>query len=729
MRQKAEKALGEILASGIDVHRCAAARALGQADTPGARAALRAALLDEDPDVRVDAAAALALHPDPEVAPALMENLLGDPEADVKAAAIRALVAIGDPAVVPLLRRLCVSRTEEIFWDEDEFYQEGWDSWVDIQLLAIQSLGQLGDRDAVPMILEAIADEEGQDLFPVATRALVAMGGEGAAALDDLARTARVLDRQRIAEAIGAAPGPQARALQGRLLADPEPAVRIAMLAGLTPDDERLAGLFDDPDPEVRAAVLAHAGAAHVDQTAAAMGDPIPEVRIAAFDVVAANPGLFRAKEHLQAVRDGIAEDPKAASAAAMAWVALKGENGIRGFRHVMERPDLPLEYRLGVVRALRRAGPGAAPLLAPGARDDDRQLRLATMTALAELAGEDPAWPNPAADTLLAALRGTLIEPPEEPDEVEAEEVTPDLPPEDAAEIRAQEAEIDDSLPLVVEEGSTLDAILNPAPVPMARNMVTEDPDLDPALAHRLEVSKRSRFGKNKVSLDVKVAPWQDVRRFAANVLGKVARPEVAEALFQALDDDDPEVVTAALTSLADLGAAGVLDEDALGPLAETLATGSDAARKLAARVLGHVPGQEAEQWLTTLLDDEQDFVRLEAVLGLEQRGLAPDAFRALLDDSYPGIAIAAARALASHRGRESIDDLVRFACQRDGTYRADIGRWLAAAAPDAGIAGFVALLADEDQKRNWLVAIDALAELLAGTRRPDGDRPKLAA
>ena len=51
--------LNQILSDGIDVHRCLAAKASGRIGAPAAVQPLIAALLDEDEDVRVDAAEAL----------------------------------------------------------------------------------------------------------------------------------------------------------------------------------------------------------------------------------------------------------------------------------------------------------------------------------------------------------------------------------------------------------------------------------------------------------------------------------------------------------------------------------------------------------------------------------------------------------------------------------------------------------------------------------------------
>ena len=76
--------LTELLQSGVDVHRCAAASALGCLGDPRSVEILIEALLDEDPDVRTDAAAALAERPDSRAVDQLMENLVGDPCAEVK---------------------------------------------------------------------------------------------------------------------------------------------------------------------------------------------------------------------------------------------------------------------------------------------------------------------------------------------------------------------------------------------------------------------------------------------------------------------------------------------------------------------------------------------------------------------------------------------------------------------------------------------------------------------
>ncbi|MCK4862243.1 MAG: HEAT repeat domain-containing protein, partial [Rhodobacteraceae bacterium] len=94
MKTETVEACSAILSGGADVHRCAAARVLGQIGTAQSVEALTKSLLDEDPDVRTDAAEALGIIGDPSTGDALMENLVNDPDSDVKKTALAALIAM-----------------------------------------------------------------------------------------------------------------------------------------------------------------------------------------------------------------------------------------------------------------------------------------------------------------------------------------------------------------------------------------------------------------------------------------------------------------------------------------------------------------------------------------------------------------------------------------------------------------------------------------------------------
>lgn len=714
MTATADQILKDILQNGIDVHRCAAARAIGRMAIPGAVEALTEALLDEDPDVRADAAQALRDIGDPAAAEPLMRNLVGDPDPDVKKPALEALIDMQHAEVVPLLMELVTSRTDAIEWDDDEFFSDEWDSWIDLQMMAIKGLGQMRIENGAPGILMAMADEEGQDVTVQGIKALARMGKKGARAISIIFKDDNDQLRRRVAEAVVASDNPHCDALCDEMLADSSARVRIIALDGLPTDDARLADLFADEDAEVRAAVVAHAGAQFPEKVAELIKDKDDAVRREAFAIVAKYPDLFVEEGFAESVQKAIAGEPKAAKQAALALLALRGGEVIRGLSHAMTNTKLPLDFRLGVVDVMKEAGPDATPHLLQGVGDDDRQMRLATMTALVGFAANDPVWPNPAGEGLLAALRGELVDAPEqgEEDEPVADELPEALPDED-----------EDKTPLVPvvddageEDGaegatSTLDSILSPVP----EALDDRDPEeiiLDRYQRELLERTKQRRMPKRKVSLDVEVAPHVDVRRFAATLLGGVPNPQVTEALTALLAEDDAEMQEAALTSLVEHGeATGTLDGAAYEALEPFVAAGPTVSRVLAVRAMARVASDKVAPRLTELLGDADPQVRVEVVRGRAVRGIDDDLTDACLSDSYPGVGLAAASAIAEMRGPDAVEPLITFACDHDGTYRDLVGQLLGHHAGQAGIDRLLELLQDPERKREYLVMIDALA------------------
>lgn len=102
------------LRDSAEIVRASAARGLRTpvADSAGARAqasaALRAALRDPHPHVRINAARALATYGSPELAPPL-SALLDDADRNVATAAAEALGALGAPAAAPALERVAAT--------------------------------------------------------------------------------------------------------------------------------------------------------------------------------------------------------------------------------------------------------------------------------------------------------------------------------------------------------------------------------------------------------------------------------------------------------------------------------------------------------------------------------------------------------------------------------------------------------------------------------------------
>lgn len=707
MENKAITKCSAILGEGMNVHRCAAARALGHMPSSKSVEVLVKALLDEDPDVRTDAAASLGQIGDVSCAEALMHNLTEDPESDVKRAALKSLIDMRYAPVVPLLRALVVSRTEEIQWDEDEFYTDGWDSWLDLQLAAIHGLAAFGAEEGAPDIFTAMADEMGQDVSESGVNALAKLGELGALALEQLLESGDARLRRRIAVAIGNSDNSHVDRLRAGLLADSSARVRQISLLNLNANDPRLEAMFGDADPKVRATVVKHAGHIFPAKVVDQIVDLDPKIRAEAFKVIAAYPGLFDDEKTLDAVQKAITGEPEAAKQAALAWIALAGPDGIKGLIHTLSNDKIPLDFRVGVIEAMKVAGDICVPHLLKAAGDEARPLRLATLTSLVDFAANDPVWPNAAGVGLLAALHGELVSPPE----VEAEEIVvveADFDPGADEE----EAEIDATMPLVPETKSTLDSILaGGSDVDIKEEQPVELSDQDKRF---LEISKNRRMSKRKMSLESTVAPHLDVIRFSARLLGGVVNADVTAELIAALETDDSELRDALLFSLVEHGEkTGALPPEAYAPLMDILANQTSDTRVLATRALGWINDTQASDALQMLLSDPEDFIRVEAVRAFEHRGVADASVIACLKDKYLGVGIAAATAIAKNCGADCVNDLVDFAMTNDGTYRRDIGILLGTHAREAGMVRLIEVLEDENHKRNWLVAIDALAEV----------------
>ncbi|MFT7592739.1 MAG: HEAT repeat protein [Paracoccaceae bacterium] len=726
MKIKSAERLSEILKGEVDVHRCAAARALGVIGGPKATSDLVAALLDEDPDVRTDAAMALADIQDPETADKLMENLVGDPESDVKKAAIKALVAMRHQPVVPLLRALAVSRSEDQFaWDEEAFYTDGWDAWDDIQMTSIKALGDFQVEEAVSEILTAMADELGQDVSEPAFCALAKMGHDGAQALGVFYESGDPRLVRRVARAVGQSDNPHLSALLGDMLADKSAAIRALALENLASDDARLVEMFQDPDAVVRAAAVHHHGVAHLPVLRDLIADADPKVRVEVFKIIAAHPETFREKEQVDAVKNTVKGDPTAARHAALALFALKGPVVAKGFMHVLGNAKIPHEFRIGVLETLEKAGETAVPALLEVAADPNRQMRLSSLTTLANIAANDPVWPNDAGVGLLIALKGELVLPPEEPEVEEVEpviELVPKAEP-DQAELEEIAREIDESLPLVAADaapGSTLRAIM--ANEPDQPKAPLQEIILDDDQERLLAMTNTRKFSKRKVSWDTEVAPYLDVQRFSARLLGQVVQDEVTEALIASLNSDiDEETRQAVLFSLAEHGdSRGHLPDSLFETAKGLLDSENSEIRVLATRLFGFLPGDAIDELLVALVGHHDQLVRVEAIRSLDRRNVVSDALTGALNDSYLGAGIAAARALARLGGDDGVDALVEFAARNDGIYRRDIGKLLGEYAPHAGAARLLDLLNDEARKNQWLVAIDALAEIFQ-TQAPE--------
>ncbi len=716
--------LGRILREGVDIHRCQAAQALGRIGHPSAAAPLIEALLDEDEDVRTDAAAALSRLAGSGIecgaGPHLLENLLGDPCTDVKLAAIDALTRLKEQQVVPWLRRLVRGPDQEIAWDHTDFFESGWDDWVDVQIKAIDSLAELGDAEAVPEILEAMADEDAQDLSETVFKALPRFGDTGVAALVDFLDDQDERRRRRAARALGDIDGATAADALRRAFEHSDPAVRLAALAALAerdPSDERLTAAFDDDSPEVRSAAVRLCGRFHPHRVRALVDDQAPEVQKTVLDTAAELPGLCEDDEFVSALQSNLdVSDPQLAAAAAIALAAGLRQKALDSLTTVLADADRPVEARIGALRGLLRIGGDVASVaIIDVIADDQRPLRIEAMTALARLAGTGQSWPDPAAAALLAALRGELTT-----DETAAAVVDrpePDQPEPDEPDDAEAVTEPENAFPT-----STLDSILGEKDQAIdSLGLPEKGVELTPADMERLALAKRIK-GKRTLPVVPRVAPHQDVRRFSARVLGDVARPEIAEELATALVDDDNEVRTAAADSLARLAACvDDLPEPVIDRLSATLSDADRNLRMCAVRALGGIGAAKAVGALIGRLDDDDSFVRTEAIQALSKMSEVGPGIDRLLGDADPAVRLAAADAIAGAGGKDALERLVDFAFAFEGYHRRETGRLLRGLGVEAASMRFIEVLGDDAQIRNWPVAIEALEELNRSRRATD--------
>ena len=704
--EAAVAALCRVLSDGADVHRCLAAGALGALGGRAAADALITALVDADEDVRVDAATALAAIGDPRAGAPLLDSLIGDPAIDVKLAAINGLRRIGHAEAVPWLRRLVAGRDEEIAWDEEELLDSGWDGWIDLQVAAIGALAALSATAAVPDIVAALADEEGQDLDEAAFDALAGLDANGARALAGYLDDRNPRRRRRAVAALVAID--PATAVE-RAVADADPTVRLALVrraSAIDPSTPSLAVLFDDPSPEVRADAVRLLGRSQRLPARSLLDDPSPEVQGEILALLAEDPSLLPVAEIAAAARVRLREAPaKRAEAAAMALAASDPDGAFDDLADLLGDGGCSIEIRLGALRALATiADERSITVLTAAIGDQQRRLRLEAMAVLASIADADPVWPNPAGTALLAALAGELVTAPEPEETSEPEpEPEPETPPD---------------LTLVEDDGeapfptSTMESILGGAPgprdvdsTPRSDTRLTEEDIEYLRLVHRGP-------GKRRMPLAPRIPAHEDVPRFAARVLGDVARHDVARALARALDGRDDETRLAAADSLASVGPrlAG-LTEDVVAALVHA-ASGAERDRRLAAvRALGASRDQSAVAVLERGLDDEDGFVRAESVRALSALGAA--AAGRLMDDVDQSVRLAAAEAVAKAGAPDSLDRLIDFAYVDEGLHRREAARLLRDLDVEAANARFVEALEDDDRLRLAPIAIEALEEL----------------
>jgi len=712
------RVLSGILCDGVDVHRCLAARALGRIGAPVAVQPLIAALLDEDEDVRTDAAEALSEMADPRAARQLLENLLGDPCTDVKLAAIATLVKLKDRRVIPWLQRMVKGRDEEIVWDEEEFYASGWDDWVDIQIKAVDALADLNAGEAVPDILAAMRAEDSQDMTEAAFKALARMGRPGIEALACFLNEDSVRLRRRAAAALGACDDLEAEGPLERAFTDSSSEVRSAAmraLAARAPADGRLAVLLDDSDATVRTEAVRLYGTEHPDLLPDMIGDASKSVQLAALTVLESITNLPADKTLVTALREKLgnrAGDIAAAAARALAARA-PPQAAVNDLISLLGDATRPVNARLGALQGLTVVGGDqAVEALAGMINDEERSIRLETMAALARLAWADAVWPNAAGDALLFALRDGYGPDLDDDNEDPAPAIPKNTDEETGEPASSAASEKEDDIGAFPT--STLSAMLND--VPEAREVAGlphDGVELTPVDMERLALAKRIK-GKRRMQLVPEVVLHKDIRSFAIRVLGDLYHADVAHELAGVLKNKDAGLCMAAADSLARIGEQlNPLPDSVTEVLMDTAATANRDLKLLLIRALGAAGNKAVPAFLSGQINDEDSFVQVEAVRALSRMGQANSEVVTLLGDPDPSVRLSAAQAIAAANDTDAVTQLVDFALSYEGYHGRQAARLLRDLDPGRASTLFIEVLLDPERKRTWSVAIEALEEL----------------
>ncbi len=708
------RSIVRVLRDGDGAHRCFAVRALGRIGARDAIQPLIGATQDPDEDVRCEAVDALGQLGGVGAVAALLDSLRLDPCGDVKHQSVLALEQLGAEQAVPLLRDLVRGRGDEVVWDEMAIL-DGWDDWLDVQVGAIRALASLQAQEAVPDILIALLDEEAQDLSDVATRALAALGASGAKALRRLLDGGEPRQRRAAARALRDQRSAKALEVLARHLADRDPDVREAALVALTqhdPCDPRLMRFLADEEPRLRAKSVALIGPYHPRHVARLLDDPDDEVQIAAVTVAAERTGELDIPDLLPRLRLKIRGPSEPVAIAALpALPRLDPAVALADLTEQLQDKGCPTALRAAAARTLVDLESATiVGVLASAVDEGVRDVRYHALMTLGRIAQETTPRAPKAKQTLLAALRGELVPAPEAADEEPIEPPVAEPHTQDETDVR--------SAPQATTPTSTLAAIFGPERAAQLTGMERGSlGNLTPEDVRRLEQAA-ARPRRKHVLLEPEIALHRDVRLFAAKVLGDLLETEVLEALADCLENEDRELARTASDSLARAARGTEIAGAVISRVLAALDSDDLAVKLNLVPLLGVQDGATVQATLSRLIRDPEPRVRaacLRASIELKSPGFEAADW---LDDSDPGVVLAAAEALAGRDCEEATVDLLTSAVfLHNGVNRQAVARLLCRLDPPRANAALITVLQDEDQRRSWRVAIEALEVL----NRPD--------
>ncbi len=726
LRDEANSLFSEYAKSEYDVIRLRAVQALatiGASNSP----ALVEALLDDDEDVRQDAAQALGALGVTEAAPQLLENLIHDPCGDVKLACVTALAQLKADDAAPYLRTLVTGRGDEITWDEDELHQDEWDDWLDTQIAAIRALGQMADATAIEPIVLALMDEDGQELGDVACEALGRIGAPAVPTLGVFTQSSNRRLRHCALRTLATIGGAEAKAILRKALNDKDGAVRLIAYEALMPHDAALVEqALTDAVEDVRIAALNQSGFSEPALLDRMMRDPGAKVQLALISRLDRSLPILDQEDLRWQVLDFLATGQQLeVSAQALGLLSALAPNLVADRLNTLfsvEADDLEAErIQWAIVDALATSPlRESAEWLQRACRSPFRSVRLKAVASLAMIV-TDADRPHVNQQQGRELLLSFALAP--MPTATEEEEVEEKAPQNDIAAL--EDAGLDVSEAGENGPTSSLGAILGHDAIAAEMTQEAEEDDVQ-TLTPREQVllAKATRHPKRRrVALDDNAeALERETRMSAIRLLGEVRGMQII--LAQIATDPETEIAQQALAALGvSVGRNGLeLDETQLIDLITQGLSHTDTNLSLQALKLLQLvdlPPQDALRGkLRTMVKTGDTAFRIDAMHILTRWDGTPDVARSLLDDVSAPVRQAAMRLLSEtapdQAGAAIVPFLLENPEQRIVTYVKDetpavmsIGRQL------------LTELRNKDHRAVWPVMISALADLLGESSR----------
>jgi len=717
-KQKTVESLIIVLKSGNGANRCFAAQALGNIGDSQAVKPLLSALHDEDEDVVMDAVAALGQIGTTANVADLMDCYRMHPVGDVKVAAVEALGSIAEKETFdhePLLNFLMEvvsGHGEDTHWEIDD---EEWDDWWDAQFKAIEALAKIGDPRAASAIVAALDVDEAQELNEVVFAALAKMGESGEKILIERLLSSDRKQRRYAAKHLAKIQTDKVRNALSKALEDSDVQVCVAAAKSLAVHAEPVAQslllrVFQDSRSVVREQVLEVIS--HSDFSVPEkhllnlLKDEDQLVRLQALRTVAIQQNVELAGKVYEALRDPSLDVVAAAVEALGALAYAKAGSTVAA---LLSEQGLNTELRIKSAIALGTIGSEAElPTLLEMLKDPEQAVRLNSLNSIAHL--EFPGTQ----DVLLAALRGELLQETETQPVVSLESKT--QIPESSTTDETITAEIP-------EPKSTLASILAPSSETELQDSANETAELTAEEQHFLDIAD-ANLKLNQQLQDRKIlAPHQDIKRFAAAVLGEERGQKIVPGLVEVLEDPEPLLQLTAAESLGRIG-----DPSAVKALVALLDSAEKEVRLKAASALGKMPVPESVSAMSEHFPEEKNlFVRIQILQSLkdlaqmitseDQRLAVEKMALLLLEDPESGIRLAAAELLLAvpenNEEQSVIPMIAKMAFAGGGDQRLETGRMLRKVNPESASAVFLNILADPKQESHHRVAIEALQEI----------------